>query len=285
MLDGPIGGWPPTRGSRHGDARVNDPDQPDSEGLDALSSAYESYFESTYAASTRKRARLRADLIGAPPPSPYQRVRIIGAFVAVAMLAAFVGWWARGQWGDEEPTAQPQPAVAEPTERNEPAVPAGWKDLSQAGKPREAFEATRPEFASLLKSSNADDVWDLAGLARFASDDERTVLGLQTFHERFPDDPRATLAAYRLATHYLAADETKTARRWLGSVLSNTPPGDVEHERALSQLIRLCRSETAPGCGQWARTYLEHYPDSPDADDARGLIDESAQKGVAPTRE
>jgi TolA-binding protein len=162
----------------------------------------------------------------------------------------------------EAPVAhEVEPPRVRPTEP-QPGRP-DWRALVAAGKYADAMTAAVAEgFDPLVETLGEDDLWALAGAARYARDGRRTVSALETFRRRFAGSSRAGTAAFLLGRTEAELNASPSrAALWFGSYLLDHGSGPLAEE-ALGRLIdaQLKAGNPAAAC-EAARSYLEKYPD------------------------
>lgn len=184
-----------------------------------------------------------------------------------------------GPPSDTPPAPSPSPALSTPPAPQSPAPRAprpSWRELSAAGKFKEAIEAAdREGFLRICAEGSAADLRALADAARLSGDIARSQLALTTLRRRFPGDDQAAESAFLLG---VIAFDTRGAHveaaRWFTTYLSERPRGRLAREAAGRLLEAEERSGNRAGAREAARRYLRDYPGGPHAEMAKATAGE-----------
>jgi TolA-binding protein len=175
------------------------------------------------------------------------------------------------------PSAIPAPSASPAPQSASPRVPRpSWRELSAAGKFKEAIEAAdREGFSRVCAEGSAADLRALADAARLSGDIARSQLALTTLRRRFPGDDQAAESAFLLG---VIAFDTRGAHveaaRWFTTYLSERPRGRLAREAAGRLLEAEERSGNRAGSREAARRYLRDYPGGPHAEMAKAIAGE-----------
>jgi TolA-binding protein len=192
---------------------------------------------------------------------------------------ALGGGESAGPPSDTPPAPSPSPAISASPAPQSPAPRAprpSWRELSAAGKFKEAIEAAdREGFPRICAEGSAADLRALADAARLSGDIARSQLALTTLRRRFPGDDQAAESAFLLG---VIAFDTRGAHveaaRWFTTYLSERPRGRLAREAAGRLLEAEERSGNRAGAREAARRYLRDYPGGPHAEMAKATAGE-----------
>jgi len=173
------------------------------------------------------------------------------------------------------PSAMPGPAPRPPTLPPAPPRPS-WRDLSAAGRFKEALEAVdREGFTRLCAEGSAADLRDLGDAARLSGDFGRARTALGALRRRFPGDDQAAEAAFLLGVIAFGdAGAHEEQARWFTTYLTERPQGRLAREAAGRLLEVHVRSGDHAAAQKAARSYLAAFPGGPHAEMARAVIGE-----------
>ena len=121
--------------------------------------------------------------------------------------------------------------------------PSKWQRLVASGRNGEAVDAAQAEGLSAV--CNRAEVASLMGLgdaARFAGRADTAAIILRRLRERFPDDERASVAAFDLGRIAFDASAYDEALRWFGAYLRERPTGPLAREASGRVIETLERS-------------------------------------------
>ena len=151
-------------------------------------------------------------------------------------------------------------------------LPSKWQRLVASGRNSEAVDEAQAEGLSAV--CNRADVASLMGLgdaARFAGRADTAAIILRRLRERFPDDERASIAAFDLGRIAFDASAYDEALRWFGAYLRERPTGPLAREASGRVIETLERSGDHTRAREAARRYLRDFPNGPHADFARSI--------------
>ncbi len=161
--------------------------------------------------------------------------------------------------------AEPRPAV---TAEAEPA----WNDLALAGRYTEALARVRADYDARCNSLSPSDLLLLADVARYAGDVARAKQAWLALRTRFPEDARASSAAFFLGRTAFEEGAFADAEQWFDVSLRESPSGPLAREAA-GRLIEACqRAGDADAARRAARRYLSEYPTGPHAKLAESVV-------------
>lgn len=176
------------------------------------------------------------------------------------------------------PSAAPEAAPRSVASKAESATAASelstdWRELAREGQFKKALVAAkRAGVEEILESGTADDVAQLADVARLASDAVLAKRALSTLRRRFAGDSRAALSAFMLGR--IAFDDQRSyakAAEWFALYLKEQPNGTLAREALgrLMEALHLAGDDEAARSA--AQRYLRRYPKGPLADEARSM--------------
>jgi TolA-binding protein len=133
----------------------------------------------------------------------------------------------------------------------------------------EPIVAEAPPSVSATASTNARSLFESANAARRAGNVQLAAQLYRDLVSRFPDDPRAKLAAFELGRLELELGRSDDAEKSLERAASGKA-GSAVHEDALAKLVRLYdgRGDQA-ACRRARDQYLATYPSGVHADSVR----------------
>jgi transmembrane sensor len=157
-------------------------------------------------------------------------------------------------------------------EPDEADAPTSWKALAAAGKYHQAMARVDEEgFANVSTRCDAACLLTLADVARLSGRADRASDALLAVRSRFAGSSESATAAFllgRLAFNGRAGD----AEHWFKTYLAEQPGGAFARE-AEGRLLELSmRRGDGAEARAAARTYLDHYPTGPHADEARRIL-------------
>jgi transmembrane sensor len=197
-------------------------------------------------------------------------------------------------WPDPQTSPSPAPptAVAEiadlpdtspgPSATNmDGALPAHvargrrWQDLVASGRYADALAAAEGEgIPSICASAEVTELMRLSDAARFTGHSNRADFILRRIRQRFPDDERASVAAFHLGR--IAFDERRAyaeAAGWFDTYLAERPSGALGREASGRLMESLERSGDDTRARETAKRYLEVFPSGPHANVARSIAE------------
>ncbi len=153
------------------------------------------------------------------------------------------------------------------------APPLQWHDLFLARRYDEAIRAADAiGLSSICASTDAASLVELSDAARFAGHADDAEVVLRAVRKRFPDDERASVAAFHLGR--IAFDNRGScaeAAQWFQVYLRERPQGAFSREASGRLIEALDRSDDHAGAKEAARRYLLAFPTGPHAETARSL--------------
>jgi transmembrane sensor len=157
---------------------------------------------------------------------------------------------------DAASTRPLSPQPARPTGAPPPAS-AGWQDLAGRGNFTEAYGLLGPSGVHRIAEVGAvRELLIVADVARLSGHPDEAVPALRRILEDYPDDPRASLAAFTLGRIQLdaLADAADAAESFARALVLHVPPGLEEDTRA-----RLVEARARAGDMAGARRAAEEY--------------------------
>lgn len=172
---------------------------------------------------------------------------------------------ASGASSSETPSQAPAAAI-------DAHVLSRWQRLLAKGRNGEAVDAAQAEgLPAVCRRADATSLMDLGDAARFAGRTEAAAIILRRLRERFPDDERASVAAFDLGRIAFDAAAYGEALRWFGVYLSERPSGPLAREASGRVVEALDRSGDPARAREAARRYLRDFPNGPHAEFARSI--------------
>jgi hypothetical protein len=167
-----------------------------------------------------------------------------------------------------EASADPIQGTLPPHGATTPRAPPTWRELARDQKWPEALGAAEAMgFQTVCERAGAEDLALLGNAARLSGSRERATLALGTLRRRFPQDPRASDAAFYLGR--MAPNDAEAARLF-SAYLAERPSGTFAREAA-GRLVEALHRSHDPAAVDAARTYLTRYPNGPFARLARSI--------------
>lgn len=181
--------------------------------------------------------------------------------------------------GDAPPalSAIPAPSLPPASPSARPRAPRqSWRELSAAGKFKEAIEAAdREGFLRICAEGSSADLRDLADSARLSGDSARSIVALTTLRRRFPGDDQAAESAFLLGVIAAGAGGGHgEALQWFTTYLSERPRGRLAREAAGRLIEAHEKSGNRAAAQESARRYLRDYPGGPHAEMAKAILSE-----------
>lgn len=178
-----------------------------------------------------------------------------------------------------------------PLDSSEPARRPGargpsWRELVASGKFASVLsDAEHRGVASVLASSNLEDLSALADAARYARRSDLAQRALLAQRQRFPRSPRARDAAFFLGT--LSEGQGNSSLQWYDRYLQESPNGAYASQALGRKLMVVYGQHRSQEAQQLATEYAARYPKGPYASTARKVLAEpgggtSAGKAAGP---
>jgi transmembrane sensor len=173
-------------------------------------------------------------------------------------------------------SARPGAAPAPKPTASEPAAPrVTWESLARSGDYSEALSLAEQEgfdqLVARLPVVQLELLADTARLSRKPSAN-RAQQALSALRQRFPATEPANRAAFRLGLLALAARDYGAASRWFETYLRAAPGGTFAADASGRLIEAKERLGDRRGAEAAARAYLEHFPNGPYAQVARGVL-------------
>jgi len=172
------------------------------------------------------------------------------------------------------PEATPHSVASTAESATAPREPStDWRTLAREGQFKKALVAAkRAGVEEILDSGTADDVAQLADVARLAGDAALAKRALSILRRRFAGDSRAALSAFMLGR--IAFDDQRSyakAAEWFALYLKEQPNGTLAREALgrLMEALHLAGDDEAARSA--AQRYVRRYPKGPLADEARSI--------------
>lgn len=173
-----------------------------------------------------------------------------------------------------------EPIANEPVPPRQPQEPAvthrrpseDWSTLARKGQHGAALlAAKRVGFGRLLRTLDADQLSELADVARFARDSKSAERALDALYSRFPKSPGGRDAAFLLGRLILdRRGPAATAVQWLQRYIESSPNGPFVEEARGRLIVALRRAGRS--AKQAAADYLAHHPKGSYAAVARDAV-------------
>ncbi|TPV92466.1 MAG: tetratricopeptide repeat protein [Myxococcales bacterium FL481] len=148
--------------------------------------------------------------------------------------------------------------------------------MARRGQWRAAVdEAERVGFDSLLATTDAAELKQLADAARLARQGEQAHAALSALRERFPATRHARLACFLLGrVAFDLQGDYDAAAAWFEQYVRENPGGALRTEAMGRVIDALRRSGEGERAKRAARRYLDVEPDGPYSELARSVLSE-----------